>query len=108
MKTVGYRVYPAVFVPILLTLGVISLAFVLKAWMALAAVPFIYLGSTSASPDLNLKSGIPAVLAIAIGCAVSFVQIELGSAIFLGAGASWVLSSFEQRLRAKPIRRKEG
>jgi len=101
-KAASYRVYPAVFVPCLLALGTLAIAFTL-APLAFIALPFIYLGSSSAAPNLSLSSGFLALIAVGAGLLVSFYQLEIGAAIFLGSGVSWVLSSFEQRLRAKPV-----
>jgi hypothetical protein len=67
---------------------------------ALAALPFIILGSLCAAPNLNLANGILVLLCVVVGLVVAHFHRELGTWIFMGAGISWLLSSIEKRVRA--------
>ena len=98
---VGYRVEPAIFAPIVLTIAAIFLA--AGTLWSLAAIPFIFLGSICAAPNFNLANGCLAWVAILVGFGVMLLHRELGGAIFVGTATSWLLSGIEKRLRMKPL-----
>jgi hypothetical protein len=101
-KIKGYRVYPAIVVPLTLAVSAIAVAVAHTPW-AYLALPFIYLGSVCAAPNFNLANGFLAFVAVLAGCCVMHFDAEAGAAIVIGAGASWMLSSIEKLIKARPI-----
>jgi hypothetical protein len=93
---------PAIAAPILLACVAIALAISDTLWFLLA-LPFIYLGSVCAAPNLNLADGFPAIVAVFLGLIVTLFKLESGAAIAGGTTASLLLSALEKRLRAKPV-----
>jgi hypothetical protein len=75
-----YIVRPAVVAPVVLAAIAIVVAVRESLW-ALAALPFIYLGSISAQPNLNLANGCLAYLAMVAGFLVLALFRPLGFAI---------------------------
>jgi hypothetical protein len=102
MTPVAYRVPLAVFVPVILCVGALALVLEGNLWWLLA-LPFVVLGSLCAAPNLNLADGFLTMVAVIIGVVISQFHAEAGTPIIWGAFASWLLSSFEKRIRMKPI-----
>jgi len=101
MNQVAYRVPRAIVVPVLLSASAIFMAAASSLW-ALAALPFIVLGSLCAAPNLNLADGFLVIVSVVFALVVGHFQPQAGGAIFAGAVASWFFSSIEKRLRARP------
>ncbi|HEX5243591.1 MAG TPA: hypothetical protein VFW23_10060 [Tepidisphaeraceae bacterium] len=68
-----------------------------------AALPFIWLGSICAAPNMNLAEGCLAYLAMILGYALLWVNKPLAIAILNGAISGFYLSAIEKRLRARPV-----
>ena len=98
-----YRVYPAKVAPLLCGAAAIFVAVAWTPW-ALCALPFIYVGSICAAPNLNLADGFLVIVSVFIGIGVAFLKREIGVAILLGAAISWMLSCIEKVITAKEIR----
>src|SRR5512133_1940316 len=97
-----YMVRPAVVAPALL--GVIAfIVAVRESWWALAALPFIYLGSICAQPNLNLANGCLAYVAMIVGFAVTALFRPLGFAILGGAMSGFYVSALEKWIRMRPV-----
>src|SRR5580765_4330529 len=101
MTPSAYIVRPAVFAPAGLSVAAAVLAFQ-GSWWFLAALPFIWLGSVCAQPNMNLADGFLACLAMIVGAAVTVFFRPLGTAIFAGAAFGFVVSAFEKRIRMRP------
>ena len=97
-----YRVRPEVFAPAVLAVAAIVFA-ARQSWWALAALPFIYLGSVCAQPNLNLANGCLAYLAMLIGFAVTALCPPLGFAILGGAMSGFYVSALEKWVRMRPV-----
>ncbi|HEX4997875.1 MAG TPA: hypothetical protein VFY29_06600 [Terriglobia bacterium] len=96
-----YIVRPAIISPVILSV----VAFVVAAqqsWWFLASLPFIWLGSVSAQPNLNLVNGCVAYLAMILGFGLMALFRQLGVAILAGAMAGFYMSAFEKRMRMRP------
>src|SRR5260370_39129725 len=97
----AYIVQPAVFAPAVLS--VVAVIFALQdSWWFLAALPFIWLGSVCAQPNLNLADGCLAYLAMIVGVAVAALFRPLGIAILAGAISGYYVSAIEKRIRMRP------
>jgi hypothetical protein len=96
-----YIVPPALFAPVLLSLAAGYLAIHDSPWF-LAALPFIWLGSICASPNLNLANGCLAYLAIIVGVILITVFRPLGIAILAGAATGLYASAIEKWMRMRP------
>ena len=95
-------VRPAIFAPVLL--GVIAITVAgRESWWALAALPFIYLGSVCAQPNLNLANGCLAYLAMIAGFIVLALFRPLGFAILGGAMSGFYASAIEKWMRMRPV-----
>lgn len=92
----------AVLVPSLLSVVAVGGAF-LDTWWWLASLPFIWLGSICAAPNLNLVNGCLAYVAIAVGFGVTAYFRPLGLAILGGACGGYFLSSIEKGVRERPV-----
>jgi hypothetical protein len=97
-----YMVPPAVVAPVLLAVVTVVVA-VRESWWALAALPFIYLGSICAQPNLNLANGCLAYLAMIIGFGVTALFRPLGFAILGGAMSGFYISALEKWIRMRPV-----
>jgi len=97
-----YQVRPAIFVPVILFCLSIWVSAKISWWFFIS-VPFIYLGSICAQPNLNLANGCLAYVSMIIGTVISPFHLFSGAAIGLGAGISFYGSAIEKRLRMKPI-----
>jgi hypothetical protein len=96
-----YIVRPAVVAPVVLAAIAIIVA-VRESWWALAALPFICLGSISAQPNLNLANGCLAYLAMVAGFLVLALFRPLGFAILGGAMSGFYVSAVEKWIRMRP------
>ncbi|RYD25306.1 MAG: hypothetical protein EOP86_27485 [Verrucomicrobiaceae bacterium] len=102
MKPQIYTIRPAVFAPVMLSLTATGMA-VHQSWWFLAAVPFIWLGSVCAQPNLNLVNGCLAYLAMIAGGLIMGWFRWLGLIVFAGTMSGYLLSSVEKRLRMRPL-----
>jgi hypothetical protein len=75
----------------------------LDSWWWLTALPFIYLGSICAQPNLNLADGCLAYVAMLVGFGTVLWFKPLGLAIAAGAMAGFYLSAIEKRVRMRPV-----
>jgi hypothetical protein len=96
-----YIVRPAIFAPAILAVAAIVAAF-RDSWWFLAALPFIYLGSICAQPNLNLANGCLAYLAMLVGFATLASFRPLGLAILAGAMSGFYVSALEKWIRMRP------
>jgi hypothetical protein len=101
MTTRAYIVRPAVFAPVVLSVATVVHA-VQDSWWFLAALPFIWLGSVCAQPNLNLANGCLAYLAMMVGVAVAALHRPLGIAILAGAISGFYASAIEKWIRMRP------
>jgi len=97
-----YLILPAVFVPAMLAVVAVVAAVQVSGW-ALVALPFIWLSSVSAQPNLNTINGRPAFLAMLAGFALCAWFKPAGIAISVGALSSYYLSAVEKRIRMRPV-----
>src|SRR5688572_12370918 len=97
----AYIIRPAVFAPAVLSVGAVVLS-VQDSWWFLAALPFIWLGSVCAQPNLNLANGCLAYLAMLVGVGVTALSRPLGIAILAGAISGFYVSAIEKRIRMRP------
>ncbi len=96
-----YMIRPAIFAPSILSIVTVVAAFQVS-WWSLAALPFIWLGSVCAQPNLNLANGCLAYLTMLIGFALTGLYRPLGLAILGGAMSGFYVSAIEKRIRACP------
>ena len=99
MKTTWYKVYQAIVAPLLLAITSLT-----RTGWAFLSLPFIYLGSICAAPNMNLANGFLARLAMLLGLAGTQTNPAIGLPIFFGTSASWLLSSLEMCIRAQPLK----
>ena len=97
-----YIVPPAVYAPALLSVVTVIVA-VQQSWWFLAALPFIWLGSVCAQPNLNLAQGCLAYLAMFCGFVVIAFFAPLGIAIGVGSMTGLYLSALEKWMRMRPL-----
>ena len=97
----AYIVRPAIFAPAVLSVVAVVFA-VQDSWWFLAALPFIWLGSVCAQPNLNLANGCLAYLAMIVGFAMTALFRPLGIAILAGAISGFYVSAIEKRIRMRP------
>jgi hypothetical protein len=101
MKERVYIVRPAVFAPAILSS--IALAFAVReSWWYFVALPFIWLGSVCAQPNMNGADGCMAYLAMIVGFIVTAFFKPLGLAILAGAASGFYASAFEKWMRLRP------
>ena len=96
-----YIVRPAVFAPVILSVVTI-VASVQESWWFLASLPFVWLGSVCAQPNMNLANGCLAYLAMIVGFAVMAVYRPLGLSILAGAMSGFYVSAIEKWIRMRP------
>jgi hypothetical protein len=101
MKQRVYIIRPAVFAPAVLSITAVVAA-VRGSWWSLVALPFIWLGSVCAQPNLNLANGCLAYLAMIVGFALLALFRPLGLAIVAGAMSGFYFSAIEKRIRERP------
>lgn len=70
-------------------------------WMA--SIPFIWLGSVCAQPNLNLADGCLSYVAAGIGLIVLLFHPALGQAIFTGVICGYIAGFIEKLITMKPI-----
>ena len=92
---------PAIFAPSILSVLSILMAVEDSSWF-LASLPFIWLGSVCAQPNLNLANGCLAYLAILVGFVILVVYRPLGLPILVGALGGFYASAFEKWIRMRP------
>ena len=97
-----YRIYPAKVAPVIVAVVATCLGFSVTPW-AFIALPFIYLGSICAAPNLNLADGFLVLISMILGLVVAFFKKEIGVIIIVGVASSWLLSAIEKTITAKPI-----
>ena len=97
----AYIVRPAVFAPAILSV-VAVVAATQESWWFLVALPFVWLGSVCAQPNLNLANGCLAYLAMIVGFVVFVFFRPLGLAIVAGAMSGFYVSAIEKRIRMRP------
>ena len=97
-----YRIYPAIMAPALLTLAALVAAITVS-WWWLAAIPFIWLGSICAQPNLNLAAGCLTYLSVGAALVVLRFHASLGHAIWVGAVTGYVFAFAEKMIRMRPI-----
>jgi len=90
-----------VFAPAILGVIAIALGVLHSPWF-FAALPFIWLGSICAQPNLNLANGCLAYLAMLLGVIVLAVFRPLGIAILGGAISGFYVSAIEKGTRMRP------
>jgi hypothetical protein len=96
-----YIVRPAVFAPVILSvIAIVASAQV--SWWFMVSLPFIWLGSVSAQPNLNLANGCLAYLAMIVGFVVLALYRPLGIAILAGAMSGFYVSAIEKWIRMRP------
>jgi len=98
-----YIVRPAVFAPAILAVAAIVAAFFDSGWF-LAALPFIYLGSIWAQPNLNLANDCMAYLAMFVVVGLASLELcgPLGLAILAGSMSGFYVSALEKWIRMRP------
>lgn len=94
-------VYPAVISPLALSAAAIYFA-AAESWYFAAAVPFVWIASVCAQPNLNLADGLLAYLSIVVGLIVMAFHQPLGEALVAGTLAGYVLSVIEKTARMRP------
>lgn len=97
-----YCVPPAIFAPSVLAIVFIALARQLS-WWFLIALPFVYLGSICAQPNLNLADGCLAYLAMILGFILLAFFKPVGIPILLGTVSSYYASAVEKWMRMRPV-----
>ena len=102
-EEVVYVVYPAVVAPAALAVIALAAAIVFS-WWWLAAIPFIWIGSICAEPNLNLAAGCLTYLSAGAGWFLLHSHPPLGIAIMTGAIAGYILSFVEKTIRMHPVR----
>ena len=96
----AYIVRSAIFAPMILS--VVTVVFAIRdSWWLLAALPFIWLGSVCAQPNMNLANGCLAYLTMVVGVGVTALHRPLGIAIFAGAISGFYVSAIEKRIRMR-------
>lgn len=101
-----YIIRPALFAPAALSVVVVTLGVRDSRWY-LVSLPFIWLGSICAQPNMNLVQGCLAYLAMICGFILLAVFKPLGIAILGGATLGFYLSAIEKRLRARLVQEDE-
>jgi hypothetical protein len=102
MKERVYIVRPAVFAPAILS--VIAVVFALReSWWYFGALPFIWLGSVCAQPNMNGADGCMAYVAMIVGFILTAFFKPLGLAILAGAASGFYASAFEKLMRLRPV-----
>ena len=101
MRPRAYVVRPAVFSPTILSVAAV-LAALQDSWWYLVALPFIWLGSVCAQPNLNLVNGCLAYLSIGVGLIVAVYFRPLVLAIFGGAMSGLYISAIEKAVCMRP------
>ena len=95
-------VFPAVISPAILTVVAI-VASAVWSWWWLAAIPFVWLGSICAQPNLNLADGCLSYVAGGVALIVVRFHAPLGLAILAGVISGYVLAFAEKMLTMKPL-----
>lgn len=96
-----YIIRPAIYSPVALS-GIVVLLSFTESWWCIAAIPFIWLGSICAQPNMNLANGCLAYLAMLIGVGICAWFRPLGLPILFGAITGFYSSAIEKRIRMRP------
>jgi len=99
-------IYPAWFAPIGLSLVAI-VAGVIWSWWWLVAIPFVWLGSICAAPNLNLADGCLSYLAAGAAFIILRYHPPLGQAILTGVIAGYAAGFAEKMITKKPAPKDE-
>ncbi len=99
---IAYMVSPAWIAPSILSV-VALVSGLAVTWWALAALPFIWLGSLCAAPNMNLADGCLVYLSFIAGAVIWAFFKPLGMAILFGAVTGYFASAVEKCVRMKPI-----
>lgn len=97
-----HRVPQVIFAPSVLAIVFIALSTQLS-WWFLIALPFVYLGSICAQPNLNLADGCLAYLAMILGFILLAFFKPVGIPILLGTVSSYYASAVEKWMRMRPV-----
>ena len=97
----AHIIRPALFAPAVLS-AIAVVGAVQWSWWSLAALPFIWLGSLCAQPNLNGANGCLAYLAIFVGIALIPLFKALGIAMLTGSMCGFYLSTVEKWPRMRP------
>ena len=95
-----YTFKSARYVPVLVCIAALVLAFTVSFWWLLA-IPFSLISSSCATPDLKTFAGMPAYILIMLGVMVIQFHSTAGWPILAGAALSFYGSAFEMRFLAK-------
>ena len=99
-------VFPARISPICLSVVSIALGMA-GSWWCLTAIPFIWLGSIGAQPNLNCADGCLSLVAAVAGfCILPFHEL-LGLAIVMGIVTGYIAGFIEKILTSKPLPKEE-
>jgi hypothetical protein len=101
VKEPFYLIPPAVFAPVALTVAAI-VASSIESWWILFALPFIWLGSICAAPNLNLADGCLTYIALILGFVVAEFFHPLGFAMVAGSILGYCGSAAEKWIRMRP------
>ena len=102
MHEVVHVVRPAIFAPAIVSV-IIPFAAAYQSWWYLVGLPFVWVGSVCAQPNMNLANGCLAYVAMMLGFILLFFFPPLGKAILCGAGAGFYLSAIEKRMRMRKL-----
>lgn len=89
------------FLPILLFVGAVAAGVFFSPWWLLS-IPFIVVGTLFTAPNLNLINGMPSYLSMLAGFILMMFHPPSGSAVLVGAMASFYGCAIEMRIFAKP------
>jgi hypothetical protein len=76
-----YEIRASVFVPALLTIGVVACSVFVHNYLLLTAIPFTALGSVCAAPNLNLADGFLVIVAFVVNRFDWFAARPIGEII---------------------------
>ena len=97
-----YEIRPAIVAPILLAVAAVLMALPDSVWWLLA-IPFVFLGSICAQPNLNAADGCLAYVSAVAGMVLTVFHEPSGYSIVCGVVSSFYLSALEKFLRAERI-----
>ncbi len=89
------------FVPFVLLVAAVVLAFVLSPWWLLS-IPFVAVGTSFTALNLNLINGMPSYLSMVAGFILMRFHEPSGLAVLAGVMSSFYGSALEMRIFAKP------
>ena len=95
-------VFPARILPICLSVAAIVMGMAWS-WWWLIAIPFIWLGSIGAQPNLNVADGCLSLVAAVAGFCILRLHELLGLAIVMGIVTGYIAGFIEKILTMKPL-----